>query len=348
MRLLNFTARPMPADMTPMPANHSRNDLMIASLTSNSLKCLVIVALATLGIASSGAAEPSSVSLRDGDRVIATYHAETQVAPNPDEPWFNRSGFIHPFCTPSGIAVTCDFPIEHEHQHGLMFAWTSSHINGRPVDFWNAAELEARVEHAELLMAEPSVIRAKLRHIELPDDSNGEEKLALDETWQIKRVDHPTMNVMDLVSEQHNVMNVPLTIKEYHYGAMCVRGPNAWMDGKSTITDDRHQDREQGNHSRPKYVVMYGEIDGKPCGLAAISHSGNFRSPQPVRVHPNDPYFCFAPMVLGDFEIEAGSTYTSAFRFAAFDGPPDHEALQALATQFAELPFDQLQIKPLN
>jgi hypothetical protein len=80
---------------------------------------------------------------------------------------------------------------------------------------------------------------------------------------------------------------------------------------------------------------MSGEIDGATCGLAALSHPQNFRSPQPVRLHPNKPYFCFAPMVLGDFRIEAGKPYVSRYRFVAFDGQGDASELDAIWKAFA-------------
>ena len=88
--------------------------------------------------------------------------------------------------------------------------------------------------------------------------------------------------------------------------------------------------RKQGNHTRPNWVILHGEIDGATCGIAAMSHPENFRGPQPVRLHPNKPYFCFAPMVLGDFQIQPGKPYVSRYRFVSFDGKPDDSALENL------------------
>ena len=100
------------------------------------------------------------------------------------------------------------------------------------------------------------------------------------------------------------------------------------------VTSEGKQ-RVKGNHSRPNWVALAGEIDGATCGIAAMSHPDNFRAPQPVRLHPNKPYFCFAPMVLGDFQIEAGKPYVSRFRFVAFDGKPDTAELNQLWEQYA-------------
>ena len=81
---------------------------------------------------------------------------------------------------------------------------------------------------------------------------------------------------------------------------------------------------------------MYGKIDGDWCGIAAIAHPDNFRYPQPVRLHPEKPYFCFAPMVLGDFQIKPNEPYVSRFRFVAFDGKPDPEQLNAIMKEYAK------------
>ena len=93
--------------------------------------------------------------------------------------------------------------------------------------------------------------------------------------------------------------------------------------------------RANGNHSRPDWVALYGEIDGQICGIVAMNHPSNFRAPQPVRLHPKKPYFCFAPMVLGDFAIEPDEPYISRFRFVAFDGKPNQAELNQIWKQFA-------------
>ena len=81
---------------------------------------------------------------------------------------------------------------------------------------------------------------------------------------------------------------------------------------------------------------MHGEVDGARCGIAAMSHPDNFRAPQPVRLHPNKPYFCFAPMVLGEFRIEPDMPYVSRFRFVAFDGEPDDASLKNIWQDYSQ------------
>ena len=279
------------------------------------------------------AEDAGMLSLRDDDRLVMTYNASYIASPDEDAPWYGRSGFIHPVYTPSGRIVSEGFPIDHMHQHGLMFAWTSSVYDGHQVNFWDSKKQQGRIEHAETLRADADAIEVRLRHL---DTTAPTPALILNESWKITRVPHESMHVFDLVSTQSCAGDKPLEIKKYHYGAMCIRGPVSWLEGGATITTDEGKDRTAGNHSRPNWVMMYGKFDGAACGIAAMSHPRNYRAPQPVRLHPNKPYFCFAPMVLGDFQIEFGSPYVSRFRFVAFDGEPNVAALDAVWKKFAD------------
>ena len=283
---------------------------------------LALLSAGALNGQTTGTPAPDSrgnLALTDGGRTILTYQAATADSPDPASPWYARSGFIHPVRTPSGRIVTNDFPADHLHQHGLMMAWTSALINGRKVDFWNSHKKEGRVEHVETVRADADTIVVKLRHL---NDTVQPPETVLLETWQITRVPHPTMHVFDLVSTQACVMPQALQIKKYHYGGLCVRGAAGWAEGL-TVTTSGGRNRADGNHAREKWVAMSGVVDGAPCGLACLGHPNNFRAPQPVRIHPEMPYFSFAPAVLGDFEITPDAPFISRYRFVAFDGAPD-------------------------
>lgn len=287
--------------------------------------------LAALSCSVCAEEDAKQFSLCDGDQVLMTYNATYVPSPDPNTPWFGRSGFIHPVYTPKGRVVTDDFPADHLHQHGLMFAWTSAAFEGRPVDFWNSKKQEGRVEHVRTLHADADTMTVQLQHV----IEGGEKPLpVLKETWHLQRVPHPSMHVFDLVSAQTCMTDRPLDIRKYHYGAMCIRGPLHWNSGDVMLTSEG-KGQANGNHSRPNWVAMFGEVDGEPCGIAGMSHPDNFRAPQPVRLHPKMPYFCFAPMVLGEFQLEPDKPYVSRFRFVAFDGEPDANHLNAIWRAFA-------------
>jgi hypothetical protein len=80
---------------------------------------------------------------------------------------------------------------------------------------------------------------------------------------------------------------------------------------------------------------LYGWVDGKLSGIAVLSHPDNFRFPEPARLHPEKPYFCFAPPALGPFSIEPGKPYRSRYRFYIHSERPDPAAIDRVWADFA-------------
>lgn len=276
-------------------------------------------------------AEPDKTpELVSDGRKILTYQAGFQESPEKEAPWFGRSGFIHPVFSPSGVVVTDDFPIGHRHQHGIMFAWTNAIIDGESVDFWNSHKMQGKVEHVETIKADDGEFQVKLRHILL---TGKQPKTVIRETWKLKVVPHPTLNIFDLES----VMEVDeaLKIGEHHYGGLCVRGAAEWAENAIFLTSEG-KTRADGNHTRPTWTAMWGKSDGKPAGIACLGNPKNFRAPQPVRLHPEFPYFGVAPVVLGDFTIEPGKPFVSRYRFVTFDGEADPVVLNKLWEVYAK------------
>lgn len=290
---------------------------------------LILVIAAPLAAAD----RPATLTLGDPDRPMLRYRAAHVPSPNADAPHYGRSGFIHPVYTPNGRAVTDDFPSDHLHQHGLMFAWTSARIDGRKVDFWNSHRKQGRVEHVEIVSATADTIVVKLRHVDLTGDGPTP---VIAETWRITRVPHDRFNVFDIESTQTVTHERPIVIAKHHYGAMCIRGASEWIGGGVSMLTDTGKTQKNGNHTHPKWVAMYGKVDGETCGIAAIAHPTNRHAPQPVRLHPEMPYFCYAPMIAGEFKLEPGKPYDSRFRFVAFDGEPDAKAITALREDFVK------------
>lgn len=274
----------------------------------------------------------SGIVLKQNDRQIAIYNESVVPNPGDDARWYDRSGFVHPFRAPSGRIVTAAFPPDHRHQHGLMFAWTSSQVGGRSIDFWNSHRRQGHVEHVRTVSKSPTRVEALLHHV---DDTVAPAKVILEETWDLNTVPHPCVHILDLQSAQVRVTEEAFVIQKYHYGAMCVRGADQWS-GKASMLTSESKSVADGNHSRPVWVAMYGLVDGAVCGIAAISHPSNFRYPQHVRLHPKMPYFCYFPAVEADFEIKADEVYRSRFRFVAFDGQPDAALLDSLSDEFAD------------
>ncbi|HEY2156901.1 MAG TPA: PmoA family protein [Isosphaeraceae bacterium] len=306
----------------------------------------------------SAEANDSAVRLILDGRPALTYHVAVLQPPKGIDAVFARSGFIHPLATRSGLVVTDDFPPEHAHQHGLFFAWVNTSFRGKPTDFWNQAKRTGNVRRDEsrrLPVASAGRVFAEfsdsLRHDAL--DASGAATRVLDETWTVRAYDVPGLVMIDLESRQSCAGPEPLALNKYHYGGLGIRGNRAWGDpsakgenlpnparsGQSNFLTSEGKTRADGNHTRPRWVDLHGNVDGRPCGVAILGHPSNFRFPQPVRLHPNMPYFCFAPMVLGEFEIEPGKPYVSRYRIVVHDGPPDPKLLDRLWDDFADPPL---------
>ena len=69
-----------------------------------------------------------------------------------------------------------------------------------------------------------------------------------------------------------------------------------------------------------------------------LDHPGNFRAPQPLRIHPDEPYLSVAPPKAGKFAIEPGKPYVSRYRFVVADGAPDKALLERLCNDYAHPP----------
>lgn len=271
------------------------------------------------------------LTLANSPHSILSYHTETSKPPAGIAAHYARSGHIHPLMTPNHQMVTSEFPVDHPHQHGLFFAWVNTQFDGHKVDFWNQGGLLGNVRHKRLIDSAAGKVfsgfQAELEHIDL----TAGETVVLNETWKVMAwsalSDQFPYYVVDLESRQVAATEKPLTIQKYHYGGFGWRGPDDWLlpkDGQPTqgctFLTSLGDDRETGNHTRPGWVAVTGEVDGNPCTVVIFGSSANFQHPQPVRLHPDKPYFCFAPCVLGTFAISRDQPLVSRYRIVTHAG----------------------------
>jgi len=308
-------------------------------------------------IASDAATRAEVTCVDNGRELLLAIDEQTAVVYNhavvepPDsmDTAYRRSGHIHPLRTPSGRVVTDDFAPDHAHQHGVFFAWVNTTFDGRSVDFWNQHKKTGNVEHIAIESTQQGPVFAqfqtRLRHVALADDDASQPVLT--ETWTVRLYRGDDYFLVDLASRQRCV-DKPLTINEYHYGGMGVRGHRQWHASRRrgevagepsfrfTTSEGKH--RIEGNHTRPRWVSMSGPVDDGFATLTVMGHPKNFRYPQPVRLHPTMPYFCFAPMVVGAFEITKDNDYVSRYRYLIRDGRLDETLNGRLWHDYAEPP----------
>lgn len=274
---------------------------------------------------------------------ILRYQSVKSPLPEGYKAELQRGGYIHPVFTPDGVPITDDYPPNHMHHHGVWSPWTKTVFEGRSPDFWNMGEKTGTVE----VVGKPETwwaggfagFGAKHRMIDLtaPDGP----RPAIDEQWDVTAYASPMgagkANVFDLVSTQTCASDSPLTLPKYHYGGLGFRGHRQW-DGKANcrFLTSEGKTRENGNETRAKWCHVGGLVDGKRAGVAILCHPDNFRFPQPVRLHPDEPFFCFAPSQLGDWAIEPGKPYVARYRFVVSDGEPDAKEIERRWRDYAE------------
>lgn len=290
---------------------------------------------------------------------VLRYNKATIESPEGLDPVYRRSGHIHPIFTPAGKILTGDFPADHAHQHALFAAWRIVEFEGREISFWDQLSQTGRVSHSKVISTENGaksgrfVVELLMEDITDPDKPEP----VLIETWTVDIHNRGgDQFVFDIETIQKCAGASPVTIPKYHYGGMAIRGNDQWysddaqaaykkwetllktdpaaprppldvMKHEFLTSQGRHQ--YDGNHSRPHWVDLYGPIDGELAGIAIMCHPENFRAPQPVRLHPSKPYFCFSPMVEEGFDITPEKPFTSKYRFAVHQGEPDPAAIDA-------------------
>jgi Family of unknown function (DUF6807) len=303
---------------------------MRISLLSSGLVVFLLPSVPLAGESVTATRVGKQVVFRAGKREMFRYQTEPGEFPRPDiKEAFRRGGYIHPILTPSGRLVTDDFPTNHVHHHGLWLPWTKTEFEGRNPDFWNMGEGKGRVEFVALdkVWQKDGAAGLTARH-QFVDLLAPQPKTALLETWEVTATsvegERPHF-IIDLTSTQTCASDSPLKLPKYYYGGLGFRGNGAW-NGETEcefLTSSGERDRVKGNESRGQWCWIGGTVNGRTAGVTILCHPENYRFPQPMRLHPKEPFFCFAPQQVGDMEIVPGKPYISRYRFIIADDKPE-------------------------
>ncbi len=282
--------------------------------------------------------DEATIVIRQAGVDVLTYNKVSPPAPNGIEAVYERSGCLHPVGSPQGNVVTAMFPFDHAHQHGIFTAWVNTTYDGQTVDFWNLAGGTGKVLHERVVSTFETATGAGFEVDLLHRVTSSPAIDVMRERWKVSvQPTDGSFHCFDIESIQTAITDKPLTINKYHYGGMALRGPTRWLSGKlsndeieaglkrepSQFLNSLGSDRVAGNHEHAKWVAMSGLVDSKPVCIAVLSHPDNFRSPQPARIHPTKPYFCFAPCVDDAFTIDTEHPYRSHYRFLITDAEPN-------------------------
>ncbi|HET6407723.1 MAG TPA: PmoA family protein [Chthoniobacteraceae bacterium] len=320
-------------------------------IPGSKLAGLIAAAFACVFLSKSIAAEPAVTAKREGKQIIFTsdnrevlrYQAEPGELPRTGiKESFRRGGYLHPIHTPSGRVVTDDYPSNHIHHHGIWMPWTKTEFEGRAPDFWNMGDNKGSVEFVEVVRVWNEGGRAGFtaRH-QFVDLLAQPPKIALNETWEVSVAafgGELPRHVIDFRSIQRCATDAPLKLPKYHYGGFGFRGNWAW-NGPAAFrvqTSEGETDRKKANEARSKWCWIGGSLDGQTAGATILCHPSNYRFPQPMRLHPSEPFFCYAPQQLGDMEITPGTPYVSRYLIVVTDGEPSPERAEKWWKEWSE------------
>jgi hypothetical protein len=284
-------------------------------------------------------AEDGAIKVSVSGKPVLTYHTNTVSPPEGTDKVYARSGFIHPIYSPSGKVLTDDFPVGHAHQHALFSAWTRATFKHEVVDFWNQHGGSGNAKHLDVGEVGGSSFVVDLLQF---SNNNGP---AIRERWAVEVEDSSDPFVIDIEIEQECATDEEVYLHPYRYGGFGFRGSSHWNGedeghyegAMKVLTSDGITDIEASNHTRPRWVAVYGPIDGVDSGLVIMNHPTSFRHPQPVRVHPTMPYFVFSPVVEGSFILKPGMTYNANYRIVAFDGVPNAERIEKWYKEYTSI-----------
>jgi hypothetical protein len=286
------------------------------------------------------AKDSDSIQLNVRGKNVAAYQTTARTSPREDlDPKYLRGGYLHPLVTPSGKIVTDDYPIDHLHHHGIWTAWTKTRFDGREPDFWNMGQGKGKVDFVSLGKSWSGPVEAGLTSFhKFTDLASGSPVDVLDEAWTIRTYDTgEAYHIIDLDSIQTTTGNKPLELPIYHYGGLGIRGREEWngKDKATFITSENLTDRNKANSQPARWISMSGAVEGGTAGFAILSHPENFRAPQPVRIHPSEPFISLAPQTKEAMSIKSGEAYHSRYRFIIFDGEADAKLIEQLWQDYA-------------
>jgi len=103
-----------------------------------------------------------------------------------------------------------------------------------------------------------------------------------------------------------------LKLPKYHYGGLGFRGHWTWNGKDKTFFLTSGGETDRVKETKPAGAGATSAAMWTVRALASPSCvTRKFRAPQPMR-RIDEPFFCFAPSQLGDWEISPGKPYVVA------------------------------------
>jgi len=277
-----------------------------------------------------------AISLKSSGRNILTYNYAVTSAPEGVSHRYDRSGYIHPACSPSGDILTAIQPSDHYHHYGIWNPWTRVEYDGNVYDLWNLGDSLGTVRAKEVTAVYSGEVvagfDAALEHFVFAPE--GEVKI-IDETWKVRAVETPDGFLWNFTSVLRPCEAV--TIKAYRYQGFAIRGTADWKEDQTTMMTSEGLERPDIDASTGRWIYVNGRGENVESGVMFMSSPDNYNSPEPMRIwKTGDVFINFSPTKTKDWTLEPGQTYQLAYRVLSYDGQLNPSRAENLWTDFAK------------
>ena len=297
--------------------------------------------------------------LKRDDRPVLHYHHEDIPAPEGAEERFRRSALIHPLKSPGGAVLTNIQPPDHLHHYGIWNPWTRTTIDDGDdeytVDFWNLGGGQGRVQFGGYIGREQGPLYAGLKalheHVSYVGMDEGEEKLAINEVWDVRvwETGSENVNIVDLTTTLNSPLPNGILFNQYRYGGgIGYRATEKWQRDNSRVLTSEGKTRNETDASTARWCIIEGEteVEQGVSGVLFLSHPVNRMHPEPMRMWNEDAaggtgqiFFQFTPIRHNEWKIEPGKSYTLRYRMIAYDGEMKTEDAEKYWQAFASSPL---------
>ncbi len=270
--------------------------------------------------------DENAIVLKDSGKDLWQYnHAVAQVPEGVDKA-YERSGFVHPFYSPTGKRLTRIQPPDHYHHYGLWNPWTRALYKGDTVDFWNLKDKQGTVRYANTIQTiNGSVFTGyEVLHEHVVFKNRQEPEVAMVERQGTRIFSNPGEEeyyLADISISLNPSSGDEIVLLEYRYGSLGWRTTEKWDRYNSEVLTSEGLGRVEADGSLATWCIVQGEIDEEYAGVIMMSHPTNYNHPEPLRIWPidmydrGDMYANFAPTKDKDWVINPGQKHVLNYRF---------------------------------
>ena len=278
-----------------------------------------------------------AITLKSGGKTVLTYNYAVTPAPEGVRHVYDRSGYIHPACTPSGMVITNIQPVDHRHHYGIWNPWTHVEYDGRLYDLWNLGDSLGTVRAKEVLKLyqgkKETGFDATLEHVAFTPEG---ETVIMSELWQVRATETQDGYLWDFTSTLTPCTDKKVTIKAYRYQGFSIRATPDWEYDRTEMMSSEGLDRSRIDATTSRWFFTNGDGSKGASGILFLSYPDNYNTPEPMRIwKEGDVFMNFCPAKTADWVLEPGQEYRLRYRVLMYDGAITPEKAESLWQNFA-------------